>query len=1432
MPKAVQTRLKALFEAGEKPRYDGNAMYVGDIKLKRGVRFTATGEFWLGLGGEVPARFQGEIRDSKNLQSKFVSVDGKNRYIARKEGGEYKLTTFGKKHFHHLNEYEITIPVTGHEGERSWQTTLRITDREIEPVFNTQAGDLRAAFIRTQTHAIRDVSEQKQVVLTAFKAFLEKNFPEEWKHGGTVTLGVGSPEYYTADMARLKDLEGVNFDWRVTTRFGDRATTQTILNRALRGIPHIPIDMVQQMHLLEEARLDLNNSCVPVQIRLCVERQSGKQWDPEEITDFFEQIWENIHGPRPGRAPTELPQPTAAEEPLRGFCEDFDDIIPVGQWMDIESVMRKRPDHIRDQAPKFKAALKKVYGGTFANSFPKFLTAFFEVRGDKVRQRLPPTEVVEAYDADPDLPGGFSAACIIRFCELSRYPCIVVHNNTKIYEYTPGDYNEWTGRKKRDTPRIMFNVFDSHVFVYKRDAANSLAHMPTGEPSYPKPIMLMRHPTQTFKQTTFEEMLPYNITTLLSAIEEQRACVMYVLENLGRVETDLRTLGVAATPHMRDSRNVDAYTVKLPHARASIRIRLLPESAVKLNDIAKEFERHTKLALPYHGDTLPSLMRRLVDEHLYYRRRKVPQEVIARLRARAKDLCEHCGDAVDEYEIHHTKEVCFGGENSIENLQLLCRPCHVSVTESRYIERKPRLQSCFTPEMAELFYNTPKPQQLCWGIGPGELTHILSLDINGCRRNALHTDDAPALAFTDELVTYDKCVENYHFFWVDNGVELTDEPCACDRDCAQCRGTGLNAARMQVAPYDGAHLYPRVAVKYLLERGIITHDDIKWAVKGSLSVPQRELRNTLKVAEDVVNKVDESMLKTAILSLIGLWGKPYGTRWKVAKTTHISDVGNVTVVGTQNGEIVLKTHTVMISNHSYMPVAMHVLWQEAVWMHQISTVVHRHDLGLRGSVVDNVFLERFPLCLKCQVDKEGRAFRSDEHHECANCQLRAILPLATVPRKKGQLTHPNALFKVEPEVLEKIPRCPQKVEDHSRECPEDIEWLVICEEDTEAFQQHIEVTDDSLENCAELIVHNGAGFVDAPPGCGKTRGLIPKIEARWRAREPDATFHKLAPTHVASSQMGGSTIQGGLYHGYNEKSVLIIDEVSMIAETLLERLTRWALLGARFVFLGDFSQLLPVGQKVETRWKVEHTRVFHQLCNGLHIRLTKNRRAAGDPEHFARILELRSRVDGDKKLAAELLKHYPYNGERIDYYLCMGHHTRMRINRRENLAEMQTKEHKLFVPAFDEIKGCSSQPQDMWIWPGLHLIGAGKSRKVLNGVLYIVERCTQEAIDIRPHEDFKAKPVQVTLREASDHLRLCYAAVYYSCQGRTLRDQHVMLLDTDHRFFTLRHLYVGASRVTHSKYLHAAVVYDLPAVPLDDVEYEDVEDWMLEEDIE
>ena len=45
---------------------------------------------------------------------------------------------------------------------------------------------------------------------------------------------------------------------------------------------------------------------------------------------------------------------------------------------------------------------------------------------------------------------------------------------------------------------------------------------------------------------------------------------------------------------------------------------------------------------------------------------------------------------------------------------------------------------------------------------------------------------------------------------------------------------------------------------------------------------------------------------------------------------------------------------------------------------------------------------------------------------------------------------------------------------------------------------------------------------------------------------------------------------------------------------------------------------------------------------------------------------------------------------------------------------------------------------------------------------------------------------------------------YFTIQGRTLRDQHVLLLDGRSRHFTVRHLIVGLSRVTAGRFAHVA----------------------------
>ena len=92
-------------------------------------------------------------------------------------------------------------------------------------------------------------------------------------------------------------------------------------------------------------------------------------------------------------------------------------------------------------------------------------------------------------------------------------------------------------------------------------------------------------------------------------------------------------------------------------------------------------------------------------------------------------------------------------------------------------------------------------------------------------------------------------------------------------------------------------------------------------------------------------------------------------------------------------------------------------------------------------------------------------------------------------------------------------------------------------------------------------------------------------------------------------------------------------------------------------------------------------------------------------------------------------------------------------------------------------------------------------------MVYIVRGFTNDTLQVVAHADFRdgdEEVIELPLWEAAESLRLCYAAVYHSCQGRTLRQGHVLLTYFHNRHFTGRHLYVGASRVTAGAYLHVA----------------------------
>ena len=136
---------------------------------------------------------------------------------------------------------------------------------------------------------------------------------------------------------------------------------------------------------------------------------------------------------------------------------------------------------------------------------------------------------------------------------------------------------------------------------------------------------------------------------------------------------------------------------------------------------------------------------------------------------------------------------------------------------------------------------------------------------------------------------------------------------------------------------------------------------------------------------------------------------------------------------------------------------------------------------------------------------------------------------------------------------------------------------------------------------------------------------------------------------------------------------------------------------------------------------------------------------------------------------------------------------------------------------FDELTGTTMQPQDMKIWAssdgvkldGITLIGCprGSGKQfVVQGVLYCVMKITEEEIELQMLPDYchgsKDEKLTIPIEEVCLQLRLSHAMCYYTIQGRTIRDRHIVLLDTDHRHFNVRALIVGLSRAPLGKYLH------------------------------
>jgi len=316
------------------------------------------------------------------------------------------------------------------------------------------------------------------------------------------------------------------------------------------------------------------------------------------------------------------------------------------------------------------------------------------------------------------------------------------------------------------------------------------------------------------------------------------------------------------------------------------------------------------------------------------------------------------------------------------------------------------------------------------------------------------------------------------------------------------------------------------------------------------------------------------------------------------------------------------------------------------------------------------------------------------------------------------------------------------------------------------------------------------------PGTGKTFMARRIIEA---LRLDGKVVDIISKTHAACANIGMQAktadhfVRRHIRHGQlRGVGWLVIEELTQIDIGLWADLATLSQTGLRFLILGDFKQF----QAVMNTWcgceilaSLKQSDKLFEMVGGCYYELTENKRS--DQKIFDFITCLRVDEPGERDLEGALAEArilFPVTEQIPDTTLTISHARRVAVNRKVNFATKPKG--AMFIRALPNHASAENNAQDMFLWVGIRLIGCGG--KVARGVFVHVA----ELGDTQLQLDNGTKLGYDQLHNA---VRLAHCLTYASAQGLTLRGR--VRLETLGVHFTIKHMYVGTSRVTSSDLL-------------------------------
>ena len=318
------------------------------------------------------------------------------------------------------------------------------------------------------------------------------------------------------------------------------------------------------------------------------------------------------------------------------------------------------------------------------------------------------------------------------------------------------------------------------------------------------------------------------------------------------------------------------------------------------------------------------------------------------------------------------------------------------------------------------------------------------------------------------------------------------------------------------------------------------------------------------------------------------------------------------------------------------------------------------------------------------------------------------------------------------------------------------------------------------------------------PGTGKTT-LCRTFHERLQSLDKKTAI--ISKTHAAAVRAGGCTadhfVRKFLTTGSCGVDALWVDECFQIECGLWAQLQK--LKGRQWILSGDEHQFGPIidSWKGRTAPTLFGSRFLWHLCGGRRLVLTECRRSETALFDFYRSLTPGgSRHETPlSEVLEECRQRFQLSGL-CRHNLCISHGKRVQINGQCN--EHFRKQHPgaAHVKAPKRTRGQLCAPQNMWLWPGIELLGCTwASKKIKNNVLYRVTHIDEAAQTLCVEGGSETH--SLSFEQAATLLRLSFARTYASVQGQEFSES-LALHDTRSKHFTRTHLYVALSRAKHA----------------------------------